>query len=178
MAKKFLLIIAFLSILTNISSQENDNYLLLLNELNNLVNNNFVSPFKNNNVEFINNNYWGFGYKKHIFTGQIRFNNFGVILCNINEEIYSMTDGIIIKIGYNENSDRIIVIKYGEIEIYYLLVQAININEGDIIKRGQLIGKITSPYYSRGPTLELKIKYKEEYFDPYLLLFNIIMDNR
>jgi murein DD-endopeptidase MepM/ murein hydrolase activator NlpD len=175
MIKKLLLAVVFASILTNIFSQENDNYLLLLNEFNNLVNNNFISPFRNNDVRFVNNIYWGFGYERNIFSGQIRFSNIGVILCNTDEDIYSMTDGIITKIGYDENNSKLIIIQYGEIEIHYLLVEAININEGDIIERGQLIGKISSPYYSRGPALGLRLKYKTEYFDPYLFLYEIII---
>jgi murein DD-endopeptidase MepM/ murein hydrolase activator NlpD len=177
MIKKLLLTVVFAGILTNIFSQENDNYLVLLNELNSLVNNNFISPFRNNDVRFINDNYWGFGYKRNIFTGQIKFSNIGVILCNMDEDIYSMTDGVITKIGYDENPNKIIIIQYGKIEIHYLLVEAININEGDIIKRGQLIGKIKAPYYSRGPALELRLKYKTEYFDPYLFLYEIIQRN-
>jgi hypothetical protein len=175
MVKKIILIVFCSCILLNIFSQENDAHLALLNELNVLVNNNFVSPFMNKDIRFINDNYWGFGYKKYIFTGQIRFSNTGVILCNMDENIFSMTDGIITKIGFDENINRIIVIKYGEIEIHYIMVQAININEGDIIEKGQFIGKITSPYYSRGPALELRLKYKTEYFDPYLFLYEIIM---
>jgi len=175
MIKKLLLVAVFASILTNIFYQENDNYLLLLNEFNSLVNNNFISPFRNNNVRFVNNIYWGFGYKRNIFTGQIRFSNIGVILCNADEDIYSMTDGIITKIGYDENINKIIIIQCDEIEIHYLLVEAINISEGDIIEKGQLIGKISSPYYSRGPALELRLKYKTEYFDPCLFLYEIII---
>jgi hypothetical protein len=179
MMKKLFIAVIFAGISMNIFSQYNEDYLRLSNELNSLVNNNFISPFMNNDVRFINDNYWGFGYKKHIFSGQIRFSTIGVILCNMDEDIYSMTDGIITKIGYDENINSIIiVIQYGEIEIHYLSIESININEGDIIKRGQLIGKIKSPYRHSGPALELRLKYKAEYFDPYLFLYEIIMHDK
>ena len=148
-------------------------YMSLLIEFDNYITNNFVSSFFSKNVKFINDNYNGFGFKRNIFTNNIRFSDSGTILCNIDEEIYSMVNGIIMEIGFNEPG-QFILIKYDEIYVYYYCVNPININEGDIIEKQQLIGRISSPYYSFGPALIMKIFYKNHYFDPYFLLYNII----
>ena len=88
-----------------------------------------------------------------------------------------MTDGMVVKIGYGDLG-RVIIIRNNDLEIQYILVNPININEGDYIKKGQLIGQIDPPYrepYS--PALLIRIKYKNEYFDPYLLLNRLIGSN-
>jgi murein DD-endopeptidase MepM/ murein hydrolase activator NlpD len=166
--------ILFLNIFINSFAQNNDHeYLSLLNEINVIVNDNFISPFKTNDVFIINDNYSGFGYKMNPFTGKFSYSILSVINCNVDENIYSMTDGIVKEIGYEEIGP-IIIIEFKDIEIHYLLVRHIEIKEGDIIKKGQLIGKISSPYYHYGPALFLRLKYKEKWFDPILLLHEII----
>jgi murein DD-endopeptidase MepM/ murein hydrolase activator NlpD len=168
----------FICFVPDVFSQENTNdYLTLLNEIDNYVKNNFISPFKNDGVEFFYNAYSGFGYKRNPFTGQIHFITDGVFGCNQNENIYSMTDGNIIRIGYSDMG-RLIIIKSNDIEVQYSLIEPLNINEGDLIKKGQLIGRVCSPYLNAyGPALLLKIKYKGCYFDPYLLLYDIINED-
>ena len=172
MAHKIFYIIMFFFISFKVFSQENndnDNYLLLLNELNNYVENNFVSPFDSNTNIIIHYN--------NIFTNEIEFNNYSVINCNLNEYIYSMIDGTVEKIGYDIG--QLIIIKNDDLEIHYILVNPININEGDYIKKGQLIGKIGPSYRDPyGPAILIRIKYKDIYFDPYLLLNRLISSNK
>jgi hypothetical protein len=153
---------------------QDNNYVLLLREVDTYIKNNFISPFLNRDIKYINNNYWGFGFKRDIFTDHIIFSNVGVILCNINESIYSMDDGIVIEIGYESSKGSFILIKHNEIYVYYYRIILNNINERDIIKKGQLLGKLIPSYQSIGPLFFIKIKYKEYFFDPYFLLFNII----
>ncbi|GHV54609.1 hypothetical protein AGMMS49579_15510 [Spirochaetia bacterium] len=178
MLKKLVYIIIFINISSNIFSQEDNNYLSLLKEFNDYVNENFISPFDNNNINFINDNYFGFGFKKNPFTNDIVFQYYSIFGCNIDENIYSMTDGIIINIDYKYDLGITITLKNNDLEINYILVKPININEGDIVKKGQLIGRITSPYFSYGPALLLRIEYKKYFFDPYLLLYEIIKYNK
>jgi hypothetical protein len=150
-----------------------DNYVSLLKEADNYISNNFISPFLNKDIKFIHDSYWGFGFKRDIFTNDIRFSNFGVILCNVDEHIYSMDDGIVVEIGYDEDG-FFVLIKYDEIYVYYYRVDDVNIKEGDTIEKGKLIGKIKRSYQSIGPLLILKIKYKDYYFNPYFLLDRIV----
>jgi hypothetical protein len=172
MVRKYIFILLFLY--PYLLFAQDNNYLSLLIELDDYIENNFVSPFYTKNVKFLNDNLYGFGFKKNPFTNDIFFSNSGIISCDSDENIYSMDDGIIMEIGYN-GSNIFILVKYNEIEIYYHCVSPININEGDKIEKRQLIGRISSPYYSYGPALIVKIKYKNQYFDPYFLLYNIII---
>ncbi|MDR2922772.1 MAG: M23 family metallopeptidase [Treponema sp.] len=172
MLRKHIFVLLFIFI-PLISFAQDTKYMSLLKEVDYYITNNFISPFLNKDIRFINDNYWGFGFKRGIFTNNIIFSNSGVILCNIDENIYSMDDGIIIEIGYNEPGVFILV-KHNEIYVYYYCVIPNGVNEGDTIKKGQLLGRISSPYYSIGPSLILKIKYKDYFFDPYFLLYGII----
>jgi murein DD-endopeptidase MepM/ murein hydrolase activator NlpD len=175
MAKKIFLIILFSVFVYNIFSQRNDNYLALLNEASIYIENNFISPFDHNRIIFYNE-YWGFGYRRCPFTNEINYFYTAAFGCNIDDNIYSMTDGIITKIGYDtEINNIVIIIKHDDFEIHYFSVRGINLEEDETVKKGQLIGRISSPYYSIGPALILKIKYKEEYFDPHFLLTNVII---
>lgn len=172
MMNKVVVFIIFFFFSHNLFSQ--DDYILLLSEIDSYVTDNFVSPFRTKNVMFLNDNYTGFGYKKNPFSGTVWFSYSGYIFCNNYEHIYSMADGIILEIGYNDTG-RFVLIKHNEIEVYYFNVSPMNINEGDTIEKGQLIGRINPPYINHHPALLLKIKYKNYFFDPYFLLEYIIL---
>ena len=172
MKKRIIFIV--LCIFSNILFAQNNDYISLLRDIDLYISSNFVSPFFTKDIKFLNDYYFGFGFKRDPFTNHIRFSNSGIILCNIDENIYSMDNGIIMEIGYNE-SGRFVLVKYNEIEVYYYGIEPININIGDSIEKKQIIGKIAPPYRSYGPAIILKIKYKDCYFDPYFLLYYIVL---
>jgi hypothetical protein len=178
---KILKAFSFLLILMPISCQsngrgyfgENSNYEILFNEIYCHVRDNFASPFDSNKIHFFHDS--EFGITKNQFSNKFMFQDFSIINCDVNENIYSMTDGKIKKIVYNGFSWTIIV-RNNDIEIYYILLTPINIKEGNLVKKGQLIGNAKQPYSDQydGAALILKIKYKKYFFDPYLLLYDII----
>ena len=162
--KKFICFFIFLSIFHYIFSQ-NDDYLKLYNEIYNQ--NIFCSPV--DGVVVFNDNYhYGFGYKLSINDDEIYFSDSSIILGNENQDIYSICDGEIIHIEILYSSCVFLVIKNNDYEIEYI---GINIDEklkiGDNVEKGQLLGKL---YFLVGRHLILRIKYKNYYFDPYLLL--------
>jgi murein DD-endopeptidase MepM/ murein hydrolase activator NlpD len=163
----------FIIMLGEAFAQNNDVYLDNYNEINDIIMENFMSPFKSSHI--INKGiHFRFGYNRNPFTGKIFYSTIGVFGCGLGENIYSMTDGVIKRIGFEDNWGSIIIIEYNDIEIHYLLVNSIAVKEGDMVNKGQFIGIVSSPYYSFGPALCLRIKYKENYFDPILLLDLII----
>ena len=162
--KKFIYILLFLFSLQYIFSQ-NDDYLKFYNEIHNQ--NDFCSPV-DGVIVFIDNCNFGFGYKLNIHNNEIVFSDSSIIAGNENQNIYSICDGEIIFIEILYNSCVFLIIKNSYYEIEYV---GLNINEylkiGDTIKKGQLLGQF---YFLVGSELLLRIKYKDNYFDPYLVL--------
>jgi hypothetical protein len=174
-AKKIILFILSLTIFSNGIALAQDTHITLLTELSGIVWEHFGSPFwRKNNYTFLNSNVYGFGYKRNPFTGQFYFFNEGIIPCSSSNTIHSMTDGIVKEVGFIDSMYLGIIIEYNDIEIHYLQVRDTALAEGDAVYKGQQLGRISSPFYSFGPALLLRLKYKAAYFDPSLLLDFII----
>ena len=178
--KKIIFLILFQVTIFEITAQSNDEYLILCNEINKIVDKEFILPVKDQEIHSIVDSFWGYGYKRDIFTDEIWFSNVGLFrfykpncIFGMPVNIYSMTDGIVENIFHNGIYGITIVIKFEEIEICYMLVLPIdNIQKGSTIKKGDLIGCIyrSSYYCAIGYGLMLNLKYKNYYFDLSLLL--------
>jgi murein DD-endopeptidase MepM/ murein hydrolase activator NlpD len=168
--KKTILILLLIS--TKIFPQETNEY--WYNEVYEIIQNNFNVPIISEYKYMLNDNYRGFGYKINPFTGEIRYSTFGIICCQNNDKVFSMTNGIVKDIGF-DSEGQFVIIEYDDFEIEYKLVESIDINIGSIVEKGQLIGRIHSPYYSFGPALFVRIKYKNIYLDPNILLIHMFL---
>ena len=69
-------------------------YTKLLNELFEIVKNEFHPPIPKKLV-FVYDNYYGYGHHINPFTGEIIFRNGSYLQCDEKEPIYSMTSGIV-----------------------------------------------------------------------------------
>ena len=174
--RKIIFIILCQIFIFEISPQENDEYLILYNEINKIVETDFILPVKNQRIEIINDYYWGFGHKIDIFNGEIMFLNSGHFLCNENAKIYSMTDGIIENIYYQANYGFTIDIKFNEITISYMSVRTYNLQIGSKINKGEFIGTVNRHSVIHF-SFFIMIKYKNYYFDPGILLSTKIEKN-
>lgn len=143
--------------------------------VNNAINYHFISPFRGGKNIFYYENYSGIDNKVGLFTYEIKNFYTGIFGCGHNENIFSMSDGKVKEIGLDKVLGSVVIISYEDMEIHYLAVTSANISEGDIIKKGQLIGKVAPPYFDfYGPALYLRIKYNGTYYDKNSLLCRIM----
>jgi hypothetical protein len=179
--KKTIIGIFFLILIeTDISAQISDDektlsnidfeYTLLFNELFEIVKDEFHPPIINDLV-FIYDDYYGYGPHISPFTRKIYFNKSSYLQCDENTSIYSMTPGIVKNIIYN----RMIIIEYNGIEICYNDLNINNINIGDNISKGQLLGtrRGVDALHNYFNGIMIRIKYKTFYFD-IGYMFNLI----
>ncbi len=92
-----------------------------------------------------------------------------------NQNVYSILDGKIEKIQFsNTGYGNLVVVDHGNFRTYYAHLSSIeNMQEGDLVKGGQLIGKVGSTGRSTGPHLHLEINIgyiavNPEAFMPYI----------
>jgi hypothetical protein len=137
-------------------------YTQLFSELFEIVKSEFYPPITIDLI-FVYDDYYGYGSHISPFTGKIYFYNSSYLQCDENTSIYSMTSGIVKNIIY----DRMIIIEYNGIEIHYRDLNINNINIGDTISRGQLLGarRSVDALHNYFNGIMIKVKYKTFYFD-------------
>jgi len=143
-------------------SYADSEYSELYRELLKIVKNEFHPPITGE-LKFIYNDYYGYGLHINPFTGLPAFYNSSFLECEENASVYSMTSGIVKDIVF----DRMIIIEYNGIEIYYRDLVINNINIGDNIIIGQLLGKRkgADALHNFFNGIIIKIKYKKCFFD-------------
>lgn len=95
---------------------------------------------------------------------------------NINgQNVYSILDGRVEKVQFsNTGYGNLVIIDHKDFRTYYAHLSSIeNIQEGDLVKGGQLIGRVGSTGRSTGPHLHLEINIgyvavNPETFMPYI----------
>jgi murein DD-endopeptidase MepM/ murein hydrolase activator NlpD len=113
-----------------------------------------------------------YGLNESPFTGNIYFCSYIHIDTEYNCKIFSISDGEVIEIGFNDFMGRFIKIKYNDIEIEYGLFFNFQVNVGDIVSIGDIIGYggVGGMGTSFGTGIRIRINYKGNYLNPSLLL--------
>lgn len=102
------------------------------------------------------------GYMTSLF-GEERVNSYhkGIdIAKDIGSDVIASFDGIVKSAGYNDGGyGNLIVVEHdGNMETYYAHLNDIYVAEGDVIKKGDIIGAIGSTGYSTGPHLHFELR--------------------
>ena len=110
------------------------------------------------------------GYMTSIF-GEERVNSYhkGIdIAKDMGEDVIAAFDGEIKSAGYNDGGyGNLIIIEHeGNMETYYAHLSEIYVSEGDIVKKGDIIGAIGSTGYSTGPHLHFELRVNGEPVNP------------
>lgn len=149
-----------------------------LNEMVNYIHNN---PF---NFVFVDNIPGGnplareisvnsfYGARKHPIQHVQKFHR-GIDLQGFDgEQVIASGNGLVIDTGFREDLGNFIKIKhkYGFESIYGHLSK-INTKKGQIVKKGDKIGKVGSTGKVTGPHLHYTLKKNETYLDPFDFLF-------
>lgn len=128
----------------------------------------FKSPLRHMNITS------EFGYRSNPFTG---FNEFhpGIDLkANYNTPIYSPYKGKVITVEYSDFYGNTLKIEHtgGYISVYHHL-NRIDVKEGSIVKKGDMLGLTGNTGKSTGPHLHLEIHYNGEPVNPRILLGDV-----
>lgn len=109
----------------------------------------------------------GFGWRHHPTLGGVKF-HWGIDLtADTGDNIYASGDGVIKKAQYSKSYGFVIYIDHGfGYETRYAHMSRFNVNEGDKVKRGDLIGFIGSTGRSKGPHLHYEVLYKGNKINP------------
>ena len=113
-----------------------------------------------------------FGVRKDPFTGE-NSSHSGLDLQAHYEEVYSMFDGFVEKIGSDSRSGNYVILRHGSYTVSYCHMSRITAREGDELIAGDPVGISGNTGRSTGPHLHITCKYKGEVRDPYILLVYI-----
>lgn len=113
-----------------------------------------------------------YGYRKDPFTKKKVKHN-GLDLSVRYENVYSMFDGIVEKIGSDSRSGNYIKMRYGAYLVSYCHLSRKYVNEGDTVWAGDPIAVSGNTGRSTGPHLHLTVKKGDTVVDPHTLLLYI-----
>jgi len=113
-----------------------------------------------------------YGARKHPIHQVLKFHR-GIDLQGVNgEQVIASGNGKVIDAGFREDLGNFIKIKhkYGFESIYGHLSK-ISVKKGELVIKGQKIGKVGSTGKVTGPHLHYTLKKNETYLDPFDFLF-------
>ncbi|MDQ0258093.1 murein DD-endopeptidase MepM/ murein hydrolase activator NlpD [Evansella vedderi] len=112
-----------------------------------------------------------FGNRKDPFTRWTAFHSGTDIAAPLNTPIYAAADGRVTLAGWHGGYGNTIKIDhYGTYETLYAHLNKIEVEHGDEVKKGDVIGRMGTTGRSTGVHLHYEIKRKGEYVDPYLYM--------
>lgn len=113
-----------------------------------------------------------FGGRKDPFTGE-RSVHSGLDLHANYEEVYSMFDGVVEKVGSDSRSGNYIILRHGDYTISYCHLSKVSVGEGSEFIAGDIMGYSGNSGRSTGPHLHITCRHKGKVIDPYTLLIYI-----
>lgn len=113
-----------------------------------------------------------YGYRRDPFTKQKALHN-GLDLRAKYENVYSMFDGVIEKVGTDPRSGNYIKVRYGEYIVSFCHLSRKYVNEGDTVWAGDPIAISGNTGRSTGPHLHITCRKGKELKDPHTLLLYV-----
>ena len=122
----------------------------------------------------------GFGYRIHPFFGRLMFHE-GIDIANaIWTPVVATADGIVAEVGYTTDFGNLVKVEHGATgytTVYAHLRQS-SVVEGQVVKRGELLGYVGNSGRSTGPHLHYEVRKLGKYENPieYLMPLNAVVD--
>lgn len=110
-----------------------------------------------------------YGYRRDPITGKQSWHN-GLDLRAKNEPAYSMMEGIVEKIGYDNRSGNYVTLRHGKFYISYCHLSSIIVRKGEYVYPGIIVGVTGNTGRSTGSHLHLTCKKDGRSFNPTILL--------
>ena len=113
-----------------------------------------------------------YGIRKDPFTRKSARHN-GIDLQANYENVFSMFDGVVERVGSDNRSGNYVVVRSGPYTLSYCHLSNKYINEGDTVNAGDAIAISGNTGRSIGPHLHITFKKNGELSDPHLLLLYV-----
>src|SRR5262249_50694788 len=109
----------------------------------------------------------GFGYRTDPIDGGSAFHAGVDISGEIGDPVFAAGDGQVKEAGFDSERGNFIIIAHRNgLESWYLHLSKINVNQGDLVHRGDAIGKMGNTGRSTGPHLHFQIVLRNEPVNP------------
>ena len=109
-----------------------------------------------------------YGYRRDPITGKQSWHN-GLDLRAKNEPAYSMMDGIVEKVGYDNRSGNYVTLRHGKFYISYCHLSSIIVRKGESVFPGIIVGVTGNTGRSTGSHLHLTCKKDGKSINPAIL---------
>ena len=109
-----------------------------------------------------------YGYRRDPITGKQSWHN-GLDLRAKNEPAYSMMEGIVEKVGYDNRSGNYVTLRHGNFYISYCHLSSIIVRKGEYVYPGIIVGVTGNTGRSTGSHLHLTCKKDGKSINPAIL---------
>ncbi|MBQ6119218.1 MAG: M23 family metallopeptidase, partial [Clostridia bacterium] len=112
-----------------------------------------------------------YGYRIHPINGGESFHSGRDIAADEGTDIRAVYDGTVVAVGVGELSGNYVKIDHGdELEALYCHCSAVYVNDGDLIRKGDIIAAVGQTGAATGPHLHFELHRNGEVTDPAELL--------
>ncbi|AHH14256.1 M23 family metallopeptidase [Borrelia nietonii YOR] len=129
------------------------------------LNSNFIFPLK----RFIISS--DFGFRPDPFTGMGSFHTGIDLAASMNSLVYCASYGVVVVVDYNDSYGNFVVVEHkNSIKSLYGHLSSYIVRKGDILKTGDIIGRVGQTGRSTGPHLHFEILKKDAPVNPIKIL--------
>jgi len=107
-----------------------------------------------------------FGERVHPITGDRKMHNGVDIAAKKGTEVYAAEDGKVVHAGFLGNAGLAVILDHGDLETRYYHLSQIEVQKGNNVRQGDLIGLVGSTGASTGPHLHFETRVGGQAVDP------------
>ncbi len=112
-----------------------------------------------------------FGYRIHPITGEEKLHGGIDMGGSLNDPVFAAENGEIVETGFDSVYGNYIKIRHGaEFETFYAHCSSVNVKAGDVVNKGDVIGRLGRTGSATGVCLHFEIFKNGERIDPLLCL--------
>lgn len=109
----------------------------------------------------------GFGYRIHPIDGELSFHYGTDFAANSGDDVTAFADGYVYAAGTSEGYGNYLILTHeGGFSTIYAHLSSINVYEGEMVSRGQLIGAVGQTGKATGPHLHFELLCSDIYLNP------------
>ena len=109
----------------------------------------------------------GFGYRIHPIDGELSFHYGTDFAADSGDDVTAFADGYVYAAGTSEGYGNYLILTHeGGFSTIYAHLSSINVSEGEMMSRGQLIGAVGQTGKATGPHLHFELLCSDIYLNP------------